>query len=496
MSTTKITESLYSIFRRGLARNPGGRAFTVGGDSLTYAELDAAARRLAGGLVGNTAGNTAGHTAVGVLAPRGRTAYTGILAGLYAGLTVVPLNPAFPPARNLAMARAAGVSVLVADGPAAELGIPVAGEGPALDEPVPVRPGDVAYVLFTSGSTGTPKGVPITHGNLASYFAWAARRFGFTQDDVFSQTFDLTFDCAMFDLFCAWGAGAQVRDVPPHAYRDLPGYLAAHGVTVWFSTPSAIGAVRRAGGLTPGSMPGLRWSLFAGEALKCADAEEWQAAAPAATLENLYGPTELTITITAHRWTPGSPGLGVNGLAPIGAVNDGHDHLLLDEDGRPAAEEGELWITGPQLTPGYLDPKHDHGRFVERDGRVYYNTGDRARRTGGGELVYLGRADSQVQVRGWRVETAEIDHAVRGLDGVEDAVTIGAGNGDTTELVVFYTGVQKSPAEFARGLRETLPDGIVPRHYRHFPELPMNGNRKTDRARLRDLAEAVLRGEA
>src|SRR5690606_26383856 len=126
------------------------------------------ARRLAGGLVGNTAGNTAGHTAVGVLAPRGRTAYTGILAGLYAGLTVVPLNPAFPPARNLAMARAAGVSVLVADGPAAELGIPVAGEGPALDEPVPVRPGDVAYVLFTSGSTGTPKGVPITHGNLAS----------------------------------------------------------------------------------------------------------------------------------------------------------------------------------------------------------------------------------------------------------------------------------------------------------------------------------------
>src|SRR5690606_2656725 len=133
MSTTKITGSLYSIFRRGLAKNPGGRAFTVGGDSLTYAELDAAARRLAGGLVGNTAGNTAGHTAVGVLAPRGRTAYTGILAGLYAGLTVVPLNPAFPPARNLAMARAAGVSVLVADGPAAELGIPVAGEGPALD---------------------------------------------------------------------------------------------------------------------------------------------------------------------------------------------------------------------------------------------------------------------------------------------------------------------------------------------------------------------------
>lgn len=490
MSITKINRPLYSLFRKGLAKNPGGPAFAIGGDSATYAETDVAALRLAGGLAGR------GHTAVGVLAPRGRTAYVGILAGLYAGLTVVPLNPGFPRARTLAMARAAGVSVLVADGPADELGLPVAAEGPPLAEPVPVQAEDVAYVLFTSGSTGTPKGVPITHGNLSSYFSWAERRFGFAQDDVFSQTFDLTFDCAMFDLFCAWSAGAHVRDVPPHAYRDLPGYLAAHGVTVWFSTPGAIGAVRRAGGLTPGSMPGLRWSLFAGEALKCADAAAWQAAAPAATLENLYGPTELTITISAHRWTPGSPALGVNGLAPIGAVNDGHDHLLLDERGRPAGAEGELWITGPQLTPGYLDPAHGHGRFVERDGRTWYNTGDRARRTASGELVYLGRADAQVQVRGWRVETAEIDHAVRGLRGVEDAVTVGVDNGDTAELVVFYTGLQQASTEMARGLRQTLPDGIVPRHYRHFAALPMNGNRKTDRAYLRNLAGAVLRGEA
>lgn len=486
MSTTKTFEPLYSVFRRGLANNPDGLAFTVDGDSATYAEMDEAALRLAGGLVGR------GHTAVGVLAPRGRVAYVGILAALYAGLTVVPLNPGFPPARTLAMARAAGVSVFVADGSAGDLGIPVAAAGPALDAPVPVGPEDVAYVLFTSGSTGTPKGVPITHGNLDSYFSWAARRFDFGPEDVFSQTFDLTFDCAMFDLFCAWGAGAHVRDVPPHAYRDLPGYLAFHGVTVWFSTPSVIGVVRRAGGLAPGSLPGLRWSLFAGEALKCVDAADWQAAAPHATLENLYGPTELTITITAYRWTPDSSGLGVNGLAPIGAVNDGHDHLLL-----PAAgDEGELWITGPQLTSGYLDPAHGRGRFVERDGRTWYNTGDRVRRAANGELVYLGRSDSQVQVRGWRVETAEIDHAVRGLPGVEDAVTVGAENGGTTELVVFYTGIQVSPAEFAKGLRETLPEGIVPRHYRHFAELPMNGNRKTDRAYLCDLAEAMIRGES
>ena len=129
-------------------------------------------------------------------------------------------------------------------------------------------------------------------------------------DDRFSQSFDLNFDCAMFDLFCAWGAGASVHPVPPAAYRDVPAFVAERGLTVWFSTPSAITLVRRTGRLSPAAMPSLRWSFFAGEALHAADAVDWQAAAPGSTLENIYGPTELTVTITGHRWSPQtSPGL-------------------------------------------------------------------------------------------------------------------------------------------------------------------------------------------
>ena len=340
------------------------------------------------------------------------------------------------------MIEAAGVSALIVDDRgqkrAAELraqGVDVLvltpdalGGGRALAAPRPVDPADTAYVLFTSGSTGRPKGVPITHGNTAHYFQLLAGRYDFTPDDVFSQTFDLTFDCAMFDLFCAWAAGghrggraaARVRRPAPlpgragdhrvvlHPQRDLPGTQDgrarrggdAHPALELLRRRSAEVRGRRPTGSGPRARPPWRTST---------------------------APTELTITITGHRWSgETSPGRCVNGLSPIGTVHPGHGHLLVGEDGRTVHDEGELWITGPQLTPGYLDPADDKGRFVERDGRTWYNTGDRVRVADNGELVYLGRADAQVQVHGWRVELAEIDHAVRGVAGVVDAVTVSA----------------------------------------------------------------------
>ncbi|MGN9843373.1 AMP-binding protein [Nonomuraea sp. H19] len=497
--------ALYEFFLQGLVKSPGRAAFRVGADTLTYKQVHRLALLWGGALLRTS------PTAVGVLAAKGTVSYVGILAGLFAGVTVVPLQPDFPAARTRQMIEAAGVSALIVDEKGRKIAEELRGEGvdvsvlaPGADPidlgdallwPRPVQAGDIAYVLFTSGSTGTPKGVPITHGNTGHYFRFLAGRYDFTCDDVFSQTFDLTFDCAMFDLFCAWGAGATSVAVPPHAYRDLPRFLAEQGITVWFSTPSAISMVRRTGGLGAAAMPFLRWSFFAGEALKCADATDWQRAAPASILENLYGPTELTITIVGHRWSQEtSPELGVNGLSPIGFVNDGHDHLLLDDEGRPTDTEGELWITGPQTTPGYLDPRQDHGRFVEREGRVWYNTGDRVRRAANGELVYLGRGDAQVQVQGWRVELAEIDHAVRGCDGVEDAVTVSTTAEDATALVVFYTGIPTPAAHFAAQLRRTLPAGLIPRHYHHLDELPLNPNRKVDRAGLRDRAAELAGG--
>lgn len=508
----KIEDALHARFLRGLALSGRRPALHTGERTYSYEEIHALALQWAGSLLADPARPP--H-AIGILAAKGIEAYAGILAALYTGATAVPLHPAFPPARTRSMLEDAQVSVVLADdaglGSLAEaLGtdstLPVlaphsaTGDArfrriavdarDALTEPRPAAPEDRAYILFTSGSTGRPKGVPISHGSTTHYFRLMDERYGFDADDVFSQTFDTNFDCAMFDMFCAWGAGGSIHPVPLRAYRDLPGFAAERRMTVWFSTPSTISLIRRTGGLTPGALPTLRWSLFAGEALREQDAANWQAAAPASTLENIYGPTELTVTVTGHRWSPEtSPGLCVNGLVPIGTVHEGHDHLLLDEHDEPTDHEGELVITGPQMTTGYLDPEHDRGRFLQHDDRVWYRTGDRVRRLPDDELIYLGRLDSQVQIQGWRVELAEVEHALRACDEVQDAVAVPRTTDTGTELVIFYTGAAASPAALAGRLRGLLPKGMVPKHYRHVEAFPLNSNRKVDRRQLR--AEAA-----
>jgi amino acid adenylation domain-containing protein len=494
--------ALATRFLRGLAAAPHRPALRIRGTAFSYERVHELALQWAGTLRAAVDGPL---PAVAVLAGKTVAGYVGVLAAHYAGVIVVPLKPDWPTTRTAQMLEAAGVGAVIADvaGAAAlretGLRLPVlvpeasgasAGSLPvrrtdALAAPVPVRPDDVAYVLFTSGSTGRPKGVPLLHRGYRHYFDLVDERYDFHPGDAFAQTVELNFDCAIFDMFCAWGAGACVQPVPASAFRDMPAFAAERGLSVWFSTPSTIAQLRRVSGLRPGGLSGLRWSFFAGEALLAADVTDWMAAAPGTVVENLYGPTELTITIASHRFDPAtSPGLGVNGGVPIGAVHAGHGVLLLGTDGVPSGHEGELCVTGPQMTPGYLDPVDDRDRFLEYGGRRWYRTGDRVRRVAADVLTYLGRLDSQVQVKGRRVELSEVDEAVRRCPGVREAATVARPVDGSVELVVFYTGLVVPPMTMSRHLLRLLPQGIVPREFRHVDALPLNANRKVDRLAL------------
>jgi amino acid adenylation domain-containing protein len=516
---TAPDRALHEWFMRGLAAAPDGIALRIGDHSWTYTQVHETALTWAGTL---RDASPARLGAVGILAAQTPECYIGILAALYAGAVAVPLNPMFPAERTAAMAAAASVDAFVADGGGAELlrRTDLAGNRPvllsdsdavgpaavtirnqpsrALTQPAGARPGEVAYVLFTSGSTGQPKGVPITHGNVDQFLRFNHRRYGFTPADVCSQTFAATFDLAMFDMFMAWGAGATLEFTPVHAFFALPEFIERTKMTVWFSVPSAISVVRRRGGLRPGCMPSLRWSLFCGEALMRHDAEDWQRAAARSVLENLYGPTELTIACSSYRWLPEhSPSRCLNDVVPIGTTYPSLSYVLIDPSGRPDPVEGELCVTGPQMFSGYLDARDDTNRFLLHGGRRWYRTGDRVRVDGRGAgetadtlgvLQYLGRVDHQVKVRGYRVELAEIEGTARALPGIRQVAAVPVRHNGVVELGLFYTGSHLEPADVIVALARSLPDYMVPRWAWRLDDLPLNANQKIDRPMLTEMA--------
>ncbi|WP_405594739.1 AMP-binding protein [Streptomyces sp. NBC_01092] len=484
---------LFGRFARGLSANPDGVALRVGRQALTYRDLDLRVREIAAGI---RDADPRPPARVGVLAGKTVDGYAGILAASYCGAAAVPLNPRFPPSRIDTIATASGVSVLVADTAGAKTretcgdavrALPVA-RPRTPDESATaavVRSEDVAYILFTSGTTGRPKGVPVTNGSMDHYLETMQRRYGFTSSDTFAQVVELSFDMAMFDLFAAWGCGGTVIAVRPQALADLPSFLTNHGVTVWFSAPSAISLVRRWNGLRPGSMPTLRWSLFAGEALHVDDARAWQEAASRATVDNHYGPTEVNVTCSVHRWdSDTSSARCVNGIVPIGELYEGLRHVLVDSEGRLTEGTGELCVSGPQTISGYLDPRDDEGRFFDHEGARWYRTGDIVRTQQDGQFAFLGRRDDQVQILGNRVQLSEIDHMLGKCRGVDKAVTIVVGE----RLVAFYTGRLRDQAGLREELAALLPQNLIPRMIRHVTEFRLTINGKVDRKHLGALA--------
>jgi amino acid adenylation domain-containing protein len=521
MNTGPIALS-YGFFRWA-AQSPDRIALEIEGRPLSYGELARHAKAIAATLLEHAQDEEPPLTAV--LGHRSVTAFAGVLGVLARGHGYVPLNPGFPPARNRAMLERSGCEALIIDsGAKADVGSLLAGldrelllvlpeeedvepyarlwaphrvvgapEPGANDLPGPafVRPDEPAYLLFTSGSTGIPKGVAVNHANVRALLDAVAERYDFTEDDRFSQTFNLTFDLSVFDMFAAWDCGACVCCPSDKSLLNPANFIKRSEVTVWFSVPSIALFMRRLRVLKPASFPTLRWSLFCGEALPAAIAQKWSEAAPSSIVENLYGPTEATIACTSYRWdSRRSPDEFELGLVPIGHPLGTMSTLVVGDDLREAqpGEAGELLLSGPQVVAGYWNDEGATSRaFVSIDGRSYYRTGDRVRRpTADGPLRYLGRLDNQIKVLGHRVELGEVEAAIRDETGVEAVVAVGwpqAPSG-ASGIAAFVADERVDSAALTAALARRIPGYMVPREVRLLPELPVNANGKWDRAAL------------
>ncbi len=490
-----------------VARWPAAVAVVGGAASLTYAEVGAAADRLAHRLQAAGAGPDA---RVAVCLDRSPDLAVALWAVQKAGAACLPLDPGYPADRMAFMLRDAGAVAVVSGAglatrlpPGAPPVVRVDGEGPP-PAPAPVRrstgPENLGYVIYTSGSTGQPKGVMLTHRGLVSHHRATVDLYGLGPGDRVLQFCSLGFDASIEEMFPTWAAGATVVFRPedrPLLGRGWLEWVDEQGVTVvnlptgyWHAWAHELD---RAGWTVPA---GIRLTVVGGERALGAACRAWDRAGGARSRwVNAYGPTETTCMSTYYERPPGAGG-AEGADPPIGRPLPATTVAVVDDDLHElgAGVTGELLIGGAGLARGYLDdPELTAARFVEwppgtPGAARMYRTGDLVRRRAGGDLEFVGRADAQVKVQGFRVECGEVEAALVAHPAVGQAAVVARDvPPGGTRLVAYVVGagaVAPAEADLRRFLAGRLPAHMVPATFVDVDRLPLTPHGKVDRAAL------------
>ncbi|QXH49541.1 amino acid adenylation domain-containing protein [Pseudomonas fakonensis] len=488
---------LHQRFAAQAAQHPQRIALVEGARSLTYAELDARANRLARRL---QASGVAPGEAVALSAERRLETLVGLLAVLKAGACYVALDPQYPRPRLEQMLADSGACRVLAPGDQAErfAGLPGVtvhllddasqpGDGPCEAPSAPVVGAELAYVIFTSGSTGKPKAVGISHAALANYLDGIEQRLPLAQVQSMALVSTLAADLGHTVLFGALAAGRTLHLIDADTAVDgeaFAAYMQLHQVDALKIVPSHLGALL--GSDNAGVLP-RRCLVLGGEASPPALLQRIRAQAPDCALVNHYGPTETTVGVFTCLLEQ------LDTAAPLGAPLPNLRAQVLDGALQQAAlgSQGELYLGGAGLARGYLgQPGLTAERFVPDpfgNGQRLYRTGDRVRYRADDQLQYLGRADQQLKIRGYRVEPGEIEQQLLAHADVAECVVAGVPGANGTQLaayVVAADGATLDADTLKAHLRERLSAHQVPAHVLALAALPLTANGKLDRRAL------------
>jgi amino acid adenylation domain-containing protein len=469
--------------------HPDANAVTSADGSLSYRQLWLRALTLAGHL--GEAGVRRGDP-VALCLPRSIELIVGALGILAAGGCYVPMDPDYPDERRRFMLADSGAQVVVAGVDrvarigAARAIAPMQSAGPALAAPVTIEAGDPAYVVYTSGSTGRPKGVIIEHAGLCNLVDWHEKAFDITESDRTALISSPGFDAAVWEIWPCLAAGASLH-VPPERVKTDPialrDWLLTECITTTFVPTPLCEAVMALD--WPDTAP-LRVMLTGGDVLH----RRPRAGLPFRLVNN-YGVSEATVVSTSGTVMPADAAGGCTDLPTLGSAIPGVGLTVVDPDGRPVPPDtaGELVISGVSVGRGYVDhPDLNRAKFsVDAAGCRRYRTGDLVRLRADSQLVYLGRLDEQVQIRGLRIELGEIVAVLDEHPAVSASTVVAVGTNGDQRLCAYVVGaVERQPAtaELREHLSHRLPEYMVPNTFVYLAALPVTVSGKLDRAAL------------
>jgi amino acid adenylation domain-containing protein len=495
---------VHVAFEDQSARTPDLPAVSGAGVTLSFAELNARANRLAHHLA--DAGAQPGAP-VAMCLSRTPELIVSLLAILKTGAPYLPLNPGHPAERLAHQLRESGAGLVITEAglidriPHGESVVIVAvdRDAEAIGERADTNPGstgapdDLAYVMYTSGSTGTPKGVAVTHANLAAYTAAISEQLGTGEGLQFAVVSEISTDLGNTAIFPPLTSGGCIHLIDPDTAMDGTAFaaqLATQPLDVLKITPTHLRALLAA---ADGVLP-RKWLIVGGEALSWELVERIRAAGPTCRILNHYGPTETTVGCCTYELPADTSVVaGSSATVPVGRPLPGERAYILDRHLEPVPNgvAGELCIGGDGVARGYVNrPDATAERFVPApDGSgTMYRTGDRARFLADGEIEFLGRIDDQVKIRGFRVEPGEIEAALLRQPTIREAAVVArpAADGELA-LIAFVVGSPVSePDELRAALGHSLPEHMVPGRIVAIESMPLTASGKIDRPSLPD----------
>lgn len=490
--------NLASLFTRSASSDPSKLALFADEKYHTYATLLSEVRAIQNWL---SDCRLARGSRVAVVGTRTISCYAGMLATMASGHVYVPINPKFPASRIAAILNDAEVAAMISAAKPAESLLTVRDGMPVLEwkpldrvgavdvEVAPICETDLAYLIYTSGTTGVPKGVPVTHASAWACISAIQDLLKTRSDDRFTQFSELSFDVSIGEILLCWLSGACLF-APSEIDLFLPlEFVRRHSLTVWSSVPLLALNVKSLGLLEPRSAQSLRIAFFCGEALPSTLVSTFVEAAPHCAVFNLYGPTEAAIFSTAFRVPADAESLPA--ITPIGMpLRQIVARTEFSVDGR---SPGELLLAGPQVSRGYWKrPLETTTAFIENQGMTWYKTGDIVSHDARWGLLFHGRVDHQVKVRGYRVEILEVEAVVRRVTNEDLVAVVPVGeHGLCEELVAYCRRLSLDSRTIAGECAKYLPAYMIPSHFVSLDVFPTIPSGKIDYKMLKQMAREL-----